>query len=91
MPTTDLNWEKLLGQLKRGNLVEQGLLAAYENVLVKVITRLSAEDKAELNRAIKSHPENAGLVFNYIETKVPGLRQIIKREIEWLAKDTAHL
>lgn len=61
----------------------------HQNIVLRVIDRLSEEDKDELEKKIGEDEKNADqIIADFFEAKISNLREIIQEEIDSFKKES---
>lgn len=61
--------------IKWGNIVQK-------DVMMRVLTELSENDKEELDKMLVGNTDNYEEIYKFLEKKLPNLDDIVKEEIE---------
>ncbi len=61
--------------IKWGNVVQK-------DIMIRVLTELSENDKEELDKLLVGKGENFEEIYQFLEKKLPNLDEVVKEEIE---------
>jgi hypothetical protein len=56
--------------------------AVFQSVFLRALQEMSEEQKDKLDEALEKNPSDPDAMFNFLETTVPNLQNIISEEIE---------